>query len=72
MPTSTDAGSARRRQSSSRSTGSLPRSAVTYSITVVVPPMAAATVPVSKSSLAPMAPSGRCRWVWASMPPGMT
>ena len=34
--------------------------------------MAAALVPVSKSSLTRTDPTGRCRWVWASTPPGTT
>src|SRR5690349_11006954 len=38
----------------------------------VVPPCAAATVPVSKSSLAVVPPNGSSMWVWQSMPPGMT
>ena len=39
---------------------------------VVVPPQAAARVPVSKVSLALVPPNGSCMWVWASTPPGMT
>ena len=38
----------------------------------VVPPQAAAVVPVSKVSLALVPPKGSSMWVWASMPPGMT
>ena len=39
---------------------------------VVVPPQAAARVPVSKVSEAAVPPNGSSMWVWASMPPGMT
>ena len=39
---------------------------------VVVPPKAAARVPVSKVSLAKVPPKGSSMWVWTSMPPGMT
>ena len=42
------------------------------SMIVVVPPYAAATVPVSKSSEARVPPNGRSRCVCTSMPPGMT
>ena len=38
----------------------------------VVPPNAAARVPVSKVSLAKVPPNGSSMWVWTSMPPGMT
>src|SRR5579875_1468672 len=38
----------------------------------VVPPTAAARVPEVKSSETRTAPTGRWRWVWASMPPGTT
>ena len=38
----------------------------------VVPPNAAAIVPVSKSSVDVVPPNGMSRWVWTSMPPGMT
>ena len=38
----------------------------------VVPPNAAARVPVSKSSLDVVPPKGMSRCVWASMPPGIT
>ena len=38
----------------------------------VVPPNAAARVPVSKVSLANVPPNGSSMWVWTSMPPGMT
>src|SRR6266446_522188 len=40
------------------------------SMMVVVPPKAAARVPVSKSSLEVVPPNGMSRCVWASMPPG--
>ena len=39
---------------------------------VVVPPKAAARVPVSKVSLANVPPNGSSMWVWGSIPPGMT
>src|SRR5208283_2095444 len=39
---------------------------------VVVPPHAAARVPVSKSSEENVPPNGISRWVCTSMPPGMT
>jgi hypothetical protein len=42
------------------------------SMIVVVPPIAAARVPVSKVSLASVPPNGNCMWVCASIPPGMT
>src|SRR5947208_771799 len=38
---------------------------------VVVPPNAAAVVPVSKSSDAIVPPNGSSMWVWTSMPPGI-
>jgi hypothetical protein len=39
---------------------------------VVVPPQAAARVPVSKVSLAKVPPNGSSMWVCASTPPGIT
>src|SRR5215218_10200246 len=42
------------------------------SMIVVVPPHAAARVPVSNVSLAAVPPKGSSMWVWASMPPGIT
>src|ERR1044071_4606455 len=45
---------------------------IAKSTMVVVPPCAAATVPVSKSSDAVVPPNGSSMWVWQSMPPGMT
>ncbi len=39
---------------------------------LVVPPKAAARVPVSKVSLAKVPPNGSSMWVWTSIPPGMT
>jgi len=39
------------------------------SITVVVPPQAAAMVPLVKSSLVTRSPQGIARWVWTSIPP---
>ena len=38
----------------------------------VVPPNAAARVPVSNVSFANVPPKGSSMWVWTSMPPGMT
>src|SRR6266480_3857357 len=42
------------------------------SMSVVVPPKAAAMVPVWKSSALVVPPKGMSRWVWTSMPPGIT
>ncbi len=42
------------------------------SITLVVPPQAAAVVPGSKVSDAAVPPNGSSKWVCASMPPGIT
>src|SRR5689334_7927113 len=42
------------------------------SMIVVVPPIAAAFVPVSKVSLAAVPPNGSSMWVCASTPPGIT
>src|SRR5688572_11895192 len=42
------------------------------SMIVVVPPNAAALVPVSNVSEANVPPNGSCMWVCTSMPPGMT
>src|SRR4051795_7793987 len=39
---------------------------------VVVPPKAAARVPVSNVSLANVPPNGSSMWVWTSMAPGIT
>lgn len=39
---------------------------------VVVPPAAAAAVPVAQSSVVTVPPKGIAMWVWASMKPGMT
>ena len=39
---------------------------------LVVPPQAAARVPVSKVSIAAVPPKGSSMWVWASIPPGIT
>src|SRR5678816_2773903 len=50
----------------------LPFDWIAKSTMVVVPPWAAATVPVSKSSDDMVPPNGRSMWVWQSMPPGMT
>src|SRR3954447_3313015 len=50
----------------------LPLDWTAKSTIVVVPPNAAARVPVSKSSLANVPPKGSFMWVWTSMPPGIT
>ena len=42
------------------------------SMIVVVPPQAAARVPVSKLSEAKVPPNGSSMWVWTSIPPGRT
>ena len=42
------------------------------SMIVVVPPIAAALVPVSNVSLASVPPNGICMWVCASIAPGIT
>ncbi len=42
------------------------------SMIVVVPPHAAARVPVSNVSDATVPPNGISMWVWPSMPPGTT
>jgi hypothetical protein len=41
-------------------------------MSVVVPPWAAASVPLSKSSAEVVPPNGMSRWVCTSMPPGIT
>ena len=41
-------------------------------MSVVVPPWAAAIVPLSKSSAEVVPPNGMSRWVWTSIPPGIT
>ena len=45
---------------------------IAKSISVVVPPKAAAIVPDSKSSALVVPPKGISRCVWTSMPPGIT
>src|SRR6185312_2233012 len=50
----------------------VPRDWMAKSTMVVVPPMAAAFVPDSKSSEEKVPPKGMSRWVWASTPPGRT
>ena len=47
-----------------------PGPGMTKSMTLVVPPAAAAEVPVKKSSLATVPMKGSSMWVWGSMPPG--
>ena len=49
-----------------------PGSGSTKSITVVVPPQAAAQVPVNQSSLEAVSPTGICRCTCGSIPPGST
>src|ERR1035441_4705080 len=49
-----------------------PRGWMAKSTMVVVPPKAAARVPVRKSSALIVPPKGMSRWVWQSMPPGRT
>ncbi len=50
----------------------VPRAWMAKSTMLVVPPNAAARVPVSKSSVDVVPPNGMSRCVWASMPPGIT
>ena len=57
---------------SSASRMRVPRPWMAKSTIVVVPPKAAARVPVSKSSEEVVPPNGMSRWVWQSMPPGIT
>jgi len=57
---------------SSPSRSDLPRDWTAKSMMVVVPPKAAARVPVSNVSLANVPPKGISMWVCASTPPGMT
>jgi hypothetical protein len=45
---------------------------MTKSMHIVVPPAAAALVPVKKSSDATVPMNGSSMWVCGSMPPGMT
>ena len=59
-------------QVSSRSRTSSPAACTAKSMIVVVPPQAAARVPVSKSSEATVPPKGSSMWVWPSTPPGTT
>ncbi len=49
-----------------------PKFWIAKSTTVVVPPWAAATVPLSKSSADVVPPNGMSRCVCTSMPPGIT
>ena len=58
--------------SSSETRGSSPFSWMGKSMMVVVPPTAAARVPVKKSSEMKVLPAGVSMWVWGSMPPGIT
>ena len=59
-------------QVSSASRMRVPRAWMAKSTMLVVPPKAAARVPVSKSSALVVPPNGMSRWVWQSMPPGRT
>ena len=49
-----------------------PKPWIAKSMMVVVPPWAAAMVPLSKSSAEVVPPNGMSRWVCTSMPPGIT
>ena len=59
-------------QASRPSRSDLPRDWTAKSMIVVVPPKAAARVPVSKVSFANVPPKGSSMWVWTSMAPGIT
>src|SRR5580704_5318865 len=59
-------------QASSVSRSEPPLGCTAKSTSEVVPPQAAARVPVSKSSAENVPPNGMSRWVCTSMPPGMT
>src|SRR5579859_3403703 len=59
-------------QVSSVSRSEPPLGCTAKSTSEVVPPQAAARVPVSKSSAENVPPNGMSRWVCTSMPPGMT
>src|SRR5215469_3017037 len=59
-------------QASRVSRSEAPLGCTAKSISDVVPPQAAARVPVSKSSAENVPPNGISRWVCTSMPPGMT
>src|ERR1019366_181824 len=59
-------------QTSRASRMRVPRGWMAKSTMVVVPPKAAARVPVRKSSALVVPPKGMSRWVWQSMPPGRT
>lgn len=59
-------------QASRPSRSERPTLCTAKSTMVVVPPQAAARVPVSKVSEAKVPPKGSSMWVWASTPPGMT
>ena len=50
----------------------MPRDWTAKSTIIVVPPNAAARVPVSNVSLANVPPNGSSMWVWTSIPPGIT
>src|SRR5215469_2691360 len=59
-------------QASSVSRSEAPLACTAKSTSEVVPPQAAARVPVSKSSAENVPPNGMSRWVCTSIPPGMT
>ena len=50
----------------------VPRGWIAKSTMQVVPPYAAARVPVSKVSEVTVPPKGISMWVWGSIPPGTT
>src|ERR1700744_4597282 len=57
---------------SSVASSELPLAWTAKSMIVVVPPQAAARVPVSKVSTENVPPNGISMWVWAAIPPGST
>ncbi len=59
-------------QASKPSMADSPFTCTAKSMIVVVPPQAAARVPVSNVSAAYVPPKGSSMWVWTSMPPGIT
>ena len=59
-------------QASRHSMVEVPRVWIAKSTMHVVPPCAAARVPVSKVSEVSVPPKGIWWWVWGSTPPGMT
>ena len=65
-------GSALASQVSSPWESDSPKLCTAKSTIVVVPPNAAARVPVAKSSEANVPPNGSSMWVCTSIPPGIT